>query len=53
MLLKIITNTLKNNFTQVCIVATYPNSLNYSKQRKKSVTTPISMLTGFSLNYKK
>ena len=42
-----------DHFTQVCIVSTHPNSLNYSKQRKKSVTTPISMLTGFSLNCKK
>ena len=30
----IVTNTT-DHFTQVCIVATHPNSLNYSKQRKK------------------
>ena len=48
----IVTDTT-DHFTQVCIVATHPNPLNYSKQRKKSVTTPVSMLTGFSLNCKK
>ena len=48
----IVTDTT-DHFTQVCTVATHPNPLNYSKQRKKSVTTPVSMLTGFSLNCKK
>ena len=30
-----IVTDITDHFTQVCIVATHPNSLNYSKQRKK------------------